>query len=102
MEFIFNLETEDFIDIVLKAFERHNNEQELRMEEMLLHQWGYQLFPLMEEPMSFEQYKSESMGAPRNPEKAKPSKGNNERLMNEIDRLKELDQRFHYEVGDKQ
>ena len=56
MEYIYNLDVEDFIELVVILKNKTIKEMEDKREEMLFHRWGYEL-PLMKEYITFADYK---------------------------------------------
>lgn len=98
LNFIFNLDIEDFLDLVEEALRKEDLARKDKQEELLLHRWGYELM-FMEKPIQFEEYKDIAFGK-KKVKTNKYSKEENEKLIEEMNRIKELDQRRSKEGGE--
>lgn len=101
LNFIFNLDIEDFLDLVEEALKKEDLARKDKQEELLLHRWGYELMHhcFMEKPIQFEEYKDIIFGRKKTKTK-KYSKEENEKLIEEMNKIKELDQRRSREGGE--
>lgn len=94
LDLIYELDGEDFIDFVYKAFEKENNRNKEKFEELLLHRWGYELNYGMERFVGFEEYRRIALGEDKKTAKSK-NKQSNEELIKEIERIKKIDQELN-------
>lgn len=94
LDLIYELDGEDFIDFVYKAFEINNKINEEKIDELLLHRWGYEL-PFMEEVLDFNQYRSLALGEEPKKLNTQSSNETNEQLIERINKIKEIDQRVN-------
>lgn len=94
MTFIFNLDVEDFLGLVRKAFEVENKKREEKQDEFILHRWGYEL-PYMEKRMQLFEYRKLVFGEKPSGNKKKIAieKHDNKELIDKINKLKEVDQK---------
>lgn len=102
LDIIYELDGEDFIDFVYKAFEREDNRNKEKINEFLLHRWGYELNYGMEKPIGFEEYLREYRRIALDEDKKATSSKNqqtNEELIEEIERIKKIDQELNGAKG---
>ena len=97
LDLIYELDGEDFIDFVYKAFERENNKNKEKFEELLLHRWGYE-YPYMAKPVHFEEYRRIALGEDKKTTSSK-NQQTNEELIEEIERIKKIDQELNGAKG---
>ena len=64
MEYVYNLEVSDFIELTNTLNKQLIKEQEEKQDELLFHRWGYEL-PLMEKYMTFNDYKKLAYKKPK-------------------------------------
>lgn len=91
-----SLDADTFIELVDKSIERDN----LSLEKMLLHRWGYEL-PFMETAMQFEEYKGLAFGTSlksvkestsNSKDKDRLSSKSNDEILKRIEEVKKIDQ----------
>ena len=96
VDFIFDLEVDDFLEVLNKSLERdkqrieaENLERDNKVDEILVHLWGYQL-PFLEKKISYGAYRDRILNESK--PKAKITKQDNQMLIEEMERLKSIDQ----------
>lgn len=94
LDLIYDLDGEDFIHFVHKAFELEDNRNKEKFNEFLLHRWGYELNYGMEKVVGFEEYRRIALGEDRKTTGSK-NQQTNEELIEEIERIKKIDQELN-------
>lgn len=93
INFILDLEIDDFIGLREKLAEKEEKELEDKRDEFLLHRWGYELGH-MEKVIQFEEYRDIAIGKKGNKRaKSNVDKISNEELIERINKIKDLDQK---------
>ena len=98
LDLIYELDGEDFIDFVYKAFEIEDNKNKEKLNEFLLHRWGYELNYGMERFVGFEEYRRIALGEDKKATNSK-NQQTNEELIEEIERIKKIDQELNGAKG---
>lgn len=94
LDLIYELDGEEFVNFTFKAFEIDKKRNEEKIDELLLHRWGYEL-PFMEEPLDFNQYRNLALGEEPRKVNTQSSNETNEQLIERINKIKEIDQKVN-------
>ena len=93
INFILELDADTFIKLIDETIEIESVKREDKIDEFLLHRWGYEL-NYMEKPIGFEEYRKIALGGNKKTTESKNQKSN-EQLIEEIERIKKIDQEFN-------
>lgn len=89
------LDAETFIEFIEETIRVENVKRDDKIDEFLLHRWGYELGSgYMERFISFKEYKENVLGGSDKTTESK-SKKSNEQLIKEIERIKKIDQEIN-------
>lgn len=93
INFILELDADTFIKLIDETIEIESVKRDDKIDEFLLHRWGYEL-DYMENPIGFEEYRKIALGRSEKTNKSKDKKSN-EQLIKEIERIKKIDQEIN-------
>ena len=93
INFILELDADTFIKLIDETIEIESVKREDKIDEFLLHRWGYEL-SYMEKPIGFEEYRGIALGKNKKTTESKNQKSN-EQLIKEIERIKKIDQEIN-------
>lgn len=91
------LDAETFIEFIEETIEVESIKREDKINEFLLHRWGYEL-DYMEKPISFEEYREIALGLNKKTTYSE-NQQTNEQLIEEIERIKKIDQELNGAKG---
>lgn len=93
-----DLDADTFIKLIEETIEVESIKREDKVNEFLLHRWGYELNYGMEKPIGFEEYRRIALGEDKKTTKSK-NQQTNEELIEEIERIKKIDQELNGAKG---
>ena len=93
MNFVMDLEVEDFTLLVEQMLKKKHDDLEVKREERFFNIWGYQL-PIMKEPLNYHEFKKKYYNKTTTNKRtqAKKNKKENKKLIDRIEKIKEKHQ----------
>lgn len=94
INYILSLDIEDFVELVIKAYDRQGDKNERELDTFLLHMWGYDL-PHLSKYINFQEYRNIALDIKPKVNivtKKNNNKLTNEELIKEVEILKNIDQ----------